>query len=78
MDGTMLTHLAWAARTARETAGATTHDIAALAHIDVSSVRRFERARAWPRDPDLLIAAYARQASTTARHIWAAALAHWT
>lgn len=70
----MLPPLAAAAREARQRAGASTAEVARRANVDVSTVRRFERARAWPHDPDELLAAYAAVARTSPLRIWRAAL----
>jgi hypothetical protein len=73
----MLPQLAKAARCARKEAGATTEQIAHDAQIDPSPVHRFERAGAWPRDPDALIPAYARRARRRPEEIWREALDRW-
>jgi hypothetical protein len=73
----MLPQLAKTARCARKNAGATTHEIAHDAHVDPSTVRRFERARAWPSDPDALITAYARHTNRKPKEIWRDALDRW-
>jgi len=73
----MLPLLANAARTSRLEAGATTDEIAHEALSDPATIRRFERARAWPRNPDAIVTAYARRTGRPARELWADALAHW-
>lgn len=73
----MLEHLAHAARAARRAAEASTLDVAAAARVDAATVRRFERARAWPRDPDALIAAYARASRCSSKTIWRDAVNSW-
>lgn len=73
----MLPQLAKAARCARKDAGASTAEVAHDANVDPVTVRRFERARAWPRDPDALICAYARAAHRDPKEIWREALDRW-
>lgn len=74
----LLPHLAKVAKCARKKARATTQEIAHDAHVDPSTVRRFERARAWPHNPDTLIAAYARRARRRPEDIWREALDRWS
>ena len=73
----MLPQLAKAARCARKDAGATTAEVAHEANVDPTTVTRFELASAWPRDPDAMIAAYARAADRTPKEIWRDALNDW-
>jgi hypothetical protein len=40
-------------------------------------IARFERARAWPHDPDLLIDSYAQLCDLAPREIWQAAINAW-
>jgi hypothetical protein len=53
--------LCLAARRTRETAGATSLQVALLADLRTdATVKRFEQGKHWPVDPETLIAAYAR------------------
>lgn len=72
---TMLAALADELRGARQRAGVSTFEIAFFAGVDVSTVRRFERGRAWPRDPDQLVDAYARATRLAPHALWRAAIA---
>jgi transcriptional regulator with XRE-family HTH domain len=74
---TMLMHLAWAAKQARQRAGCRVADVAHAAKVDGATVYRFERQRSYPAHVDELIAAYAELAGITPREIWCAALKHW-
>jgi transcriptional regulator with XRE-family HTH domain len=79
---TMLFWLARVARQLRTQAGCKQVEIAAALsrvgeHTDQSTVYRFEQARAWPRSPETLIAAYAEELEVDAREIWALAIALW-
>jgi DNA-binding XRE family transcriptional regulator len=76
-NGAMLPCLAAAAKGVRNQARASTAEVANLAGVDTSTVRRFERAHSWPRDPDTLIAAYARVARCPPREIWRDAIDRW-
>ncbi|MCU1677919.1 MAG: hypothetical protein JWM93_2677 [Frankiales bacterium] len=73
----MLAALAWASRGARRQADVARWEVAALAGVDVATVSRFERAKAWPRDPDELVAAYAALAKVRPQEIWRAAVNAW-
>jgi hypothetical protein len=73
----LLPLLATVARRARAGAGASTTEVALAAHVDPSTVRRFETARAWPRDPDALIGAYARITRRKPRELWREAVDQW-
>jgi hypothetical protein len=74
----MLAHLSAAAGSARREAGCSAAAIAIEAGVDPATVYRFERARAWPRDPDELVAAYARLVGMAPRDLWGEGLARWT
>ena len=77
-DNTMLYWLARAAKELREEAGRMQVHIAATMSIDQSSIYRFEQGRAWPRQTDLMIAAYAEDLDVAdARDIWRRALDMW-
>lgn len=74
----MLPHLGAAAREARVKAGRLQVHIAAeLGAKTDATVRRFEQGLHWPRDPDAMVNAYARDLDIDAREIWAAALKRW-
>lgn len=51
--------------------------VAASLGVDQRTIGRFEAAEAWPRDADLVVAAYADDLEIDARDIWAQALALW-
>jgi len=55
----MLPHLATALRDAREKAGKKRSHAAAAADHDQSAITRFEKVKAWPRNPDQFVNAYA-------------------
>lgn len=74
---TMLEALAWAARRARQTAHVARWTVAAAADVDDNTIRRFERARAWPVDPERIVNAYAELADLHPREIWQAAVNAW-
>jgi len=73
----LLTHLAWACAQTRRHADVKPQDIAHHAHVDPSTVYRFEHARAYPQDLDALLDAYAHLVGSTVRDIVALALQHW-
>lgn len=70
--------MALACRTAREAQRRKQVHIAAGADVDQSTIARFERAIAWPRQTDRVIAAYADDLGTTPRALWAEAMRLWT
>lgn len=74
----MLYWLARAAKELREEAGRKQVHIAATMSIDQSSIYRFEQGNAWPRQTDLVVAAYAEDLEIAdARDIWRRALDLW-
>lgn len=73
----MLYWLGRAARDAREQKGRLQVHVAASLGVNQDTVSRFEHGRTWPRDPDLMIAAYAEDLDIDPRDIWDAALACW-
>lgn len=73
----MLPWIGGAARAAREAGGRKQVHIAATLGVDQSTIGRFEGGRAWPRDPDKVIAAYADDLDITPLEIWDAALRMW-
>jgi transcriptional regulator with XRE-family HTH domain len=75
---TMLYWLTQAAKELREEADRKQVHIAATMSIDQSTIYRFEQGRAWPRQTDLVIAAYAEDLGIDdARAIWRRALEMW-
>lgn len=73
----MLPFLAAAARGAREDAGRLQVHIAASANVTESVITRFEARRAWPRDPDRIIGAYADDLDLHPVDIWQRAVHLW-
>ena len=73
----MLPYLAQVARSARRGAELRQIDIASRAGLSHASVSRFETGQGWPKDPDRLIEAYAREADVDVRELWRAALEAW-
>lgn len=73
----MLHWLAQAARKARETAGRKQVHVAASADKDQSSIYRFEQGEGWPRDTDLIVAAYADDLDCDPIEIWEQAISMW-
>lgn len=51
--------------------------IGAEADRDQSSIYRFEQGEAWPRDTDLIVAAYAQDLGIDPTELWEAALKMW-
>lgn len=77
-EDTFIYWLARAAKQLREDADRKQVHIAAAMSIDQSSIYRFEQGRNWPRDPDLVIAAYADDLDLDdPRQIWDLALTMW-
>jgi hypothetical protein len=70
----LLPHRAAAAEAARERRGRLQVHIAASLNRDQSTIYRFEEAKAWPRNPDLVIQAYADDRDISAADIWADAV----
>lgn len=70
---TMLAALACVARTARRDAAVRRHEIAVDAGVYPSTIDRFEQAKAWPRNPEALITAYANRAGMRPKELWLAA-----
>lgn len=73
----MIEWIAQAACEAREKAGVKPVHIAARADVGEATVKRFESATAWPRDPDQLLAAYADELGIDVRQIWRRGLELW-
>lgn len=72
--------LYWIARTCREARIAARRKqvhIGASADMDQSTINRFEKGIAWPRNPDLLVDAYAHDLDVPAHVLWRRALEAW-
>lgn len=65
------------ARTVRLDSRAKMREISALAHLDKSSLYRFEAGRTWPEHVERVIAAYADAAGIDARKVWLTAVELW-
>jgi transcriptional regulator with XRE-family HTH domain len=75
---TMIHWLARAAAKLREESGRKQVHIAAAMSIDQSTIYRFEQGESWPRQADLVIAAYADDLGIEdAREVWELALQMW-
>jgi transcriptional regulator with XRE-family HTH domain len=77
----LLPHLAQAAREARLAAALTYAHVAVHVRksdgsvgVSESTLSRFERAKHWPENPDVLLAAYATALGVPVRELWARAL----
>lgn len=73
----MLFWLAQVCRELRSNAKRKQVHVAAGADVDQSTVNRFERAIAWPRNPDRLVHAYADDLGVDPADLWAEALSRW-
>jgi transcriptional regulator with XRE-family HTH domain len=73
----MLPYLGAAARDARKSRGRHQGHIAAEIGVDQGTIRRFEQGKHWPRDPDAMIAAYARDLEIDPRDLWEEATRRW-
>jgi transcriptional regulator with XRE-family HTH domain len=73
----MLPWIGAAARAAREARDRKQVHIAATLGVDQGTIGRFEGGRAWPRDPDKVLGAYAEDLEIDALEIWETALADW-
>lgn len=73
----MLFWLARAARQARATAGRLQVHVAASASVNQSTIDRFEKGLAWPRNPDRVLKAYAEDLDVDSIDLWDAALRMW-
>jgi TPR repeat protein len=77
-DDTMIYWLAQAAKDLRERARRKPVHVAAAMSIDQSTIYRFEQGQNWPRDTDLVIAAYAEATKLKdPREVWDLALKMW-
>jgi transcriptional regulator with XRE-family HTH domain len=73
----MLYWLGIVAREAREARDRKQVHIAAVLGVNQMTVSRFEQGRAWPRDPDQIIAAYAEDLDLDPRDLWEEACRRW-
>lgn len=73
----MLPYIAAACRDARERQGRLQVHIAAELGRGEAAVQRFEAGKHWPRDPDAMVAAYARDLDIQPIDIWQEALRRW-
>lgn len=76
-EESMLFWLTHAAREARLQAGRLQVHVAASAGVNQSTIDRFEKHEAWPRDPDRFVNAYADDLDIRPDQIWAEALRLW-
>lgn len=72
----MVQWLAQAAKEARTEGGRKIIHIAVVADMDPSTIWRFESGH-WPRDPDLIVDAYAAELEIDPRVLWSRALELW-
>lgn len=73
----ILPYLGAAARDARTERGRHQVQIAAEIGVDQGTVRRFEQGEHWPRNPDAMVAAYARDLDLDPTVFWEEALRRW-
>jgi hypothetical protein len=73
----MIRWLAQAAQEARLEAGRLEVHVAAALNRDQSTINRFEQGKAWPRNPDETIQAYADDLGVDPRQIWTRAIELW-
>lgn len=76
----MIYWLAQAAKELRLQTTPTTKQVeiaATVGGIDQSTIYRFEQGQAWPRQTDIVIAAYAEELGLDGRDIWELALTLW-
>lgn len=69
--------LARACEAARKAAGRRQVHVAASADVDQSTIARFERGAAWPKDTDQVVAAYADDLDIQPIDLWSEALRMW-
>lgn len=77
MNDPLLRHLGEVAREAREKAGVKQVRVAANLEVNQETISRFERGRAWPRNPERFVAAYAQEVHANALELWEEALRRW-
>jgi hypothetical protein len=66
----LLPHLAAICVERRKHAGIGPTKFAELAHSDMRTVWRFEHGEAWPRNPDHLVAVYAKVSGARPAELW--------
>lgn len=76
-EDTMIFWLARVAGEARIEADVKHVRIAAALDMDQSTISRFERGEAWPRDADAIIRAYAEELGLDERELWRRGLERW-
>jgi len=76
-EDTMIYWLAQVAGEAREEADIKHVRIAAALNVDQSTISRFEKGEAWPRDADAVIQAYAEELEIDPRVLWRKGLERW-
>jgi hypothetical protein len=70
--------LAEACAGARKISGAGVGEVAELAGVARSAIHRFENQSPWPKDPEVLVAAYAKATGRDdSRELWRIALGLW-
>jgi len=70
--------LAFTCKLARENAGTAVAAVSAASGKDQSTIHRFEKEATWSRDPDGMLAAYAKTCGIEdARELWQVALNLW-
>lgn len=70
----MLESLAWNAKSIREVANAPRTAIAAKAGVSEATIIAFEAAKAWPRDVESIVRAYAELTGWSYQKIWSEAV----
>lgn len=73
----LLPWIAAAARDARIDARRKQVHIAAERGMTEESIRKFEQAKRWPRDPDAMVNAYASDLDLDPLDLWAEAVERW-
>lgn len=73
----MLFWLSRACEAARKAASRRQVHVAASANVDQSTIARFEKGTAWPRQTDRVVAAYADDLEVDAVDLWQEALRLW-
>lgn len=73
----LLPWIAAAVRAAREEADRKQVHIAAERGMTEESIRKFEQARRWPRDPDAMVHAYAQDLDVPELELWKDAIRRW-
>jgi transcriptional regulator with XRE-family HTH domain len=66
-----------ACRQAREERGVVQVQIAAALRVNQATIARFEDGTAWPRRPEEVLMAYARELSIDVRLLWLHAFVYW-